>query len=104
MVRWLGAPITTPLAADEPLTSSRQLERGLKDVEMRLIAMIDELMEEPASHPGRPSPKGREREFDLKRARSFSFVLPLTACNHDGLCIRLEQRTITPLKGAYSIW
>lgn len=40
-VRWLGAPITTPLAADEPLTGSRQLERGVKDVVMRLI---DQLM------------------------------------------------------------
>jgi hypothetical protein len=41
MVRWLEVPITTPLAADKPLTGSRQLERGLKDVVMRLI---DQLM------------------------------------------------------------
>lgn len=53
------------------------------------------MMGEPASHPDRLSPKGeREREFHLKRARPFSFVLPLirwAARNEDGLRIRLEQ-------------
>jgi hypothetical protein len=66
---------------------------------MFLVHHDDGSIDDGDGHPDRPNPKEgeREREFDLKRARSFSFVLPLTACHQDGLRIRLEQKTITPL-------
>jgi hypothetical protein len=61
------------------------------------IMMMDQSTMGTVTPIGQIRRREREREFDLKRARSFSFVLPLTACHQDGLRIRLEQKTITPL-------